>query len=118
RIHREKLIEDVFGPQSEHENNLLDVSLQRIGELGGGILIYLRSGFVGVPLDHLDSGDLNERTSRETERRHEWLEIGVGAQILRDLGARHIRVLAGREMDFVGLDGFGLEVDATELLTG
>ena len=118
RIHREKLIEDVFGPQSEHEKNLLDVSLQRIDELGGGILIYLRSGFVGVPLDHLDSRDSNELTSRETERKHEWLEIGVGAQILRDLGAQHIRVLTGREMDFVGLDGFGLQVDATELLTG
>ena len=118
RIHREKLIEDVFGPQSEHEKNLLDVSLQRIDELGGGILIYLRSGFVGVPLDHLDSKDSNELTSRETERKHEWLEIGVGAQILRDLGAQHIRVLTGREMDFVGLDGFGLQVDATELLTG
>ena len=42
----------------------------------------------------------------------------MGAQILRDLGAQHIRVLTGREMDFVGLDGFGLEVDATELLAG
>ena len=48
----------------------------------------------------------------------EWLEIGVGAQILADLGLRHIRILAGREVDFVGLEGFGLTLDSTELLSG
>lgn len=114
RIHREKLIEDVFGSQTTHDTNLLDASLDRIEKHGGGILIYLRSGFVGVPLDNLNADD---SATRESERKQEWLEIGVGAQILRDLGAGHIRVLAGREVDYVGLEGFGLHVDGTDLLT-
>jgi 3,4-dihydroxy 2-butanone 4-phosphate synthase/GTP cyclohydrolase II len=56
--------------------------------------------------------------SREESRRAEWLEIGVGAQILRDLGLTKIRLIAGREVDYVGVEGFGLILESTELLTG
>ena len=115
RIHREKLVEDVFGPQSSsHAKSLIEVSMNRLGELGGGILIYLRSGFAGVPLDHLAQADGD--ASRAGRRNQDWLEVGVGAQILRDLGVSKLRILAGREVEYVGLEGFGLTVTATELL--
>jgi 3,4-dihydroxy 2-butanone 4-phosphate synthase/GTP cyclohydrolase II len=42
--------------------------------------------------------------------------VGVGAQILRDLGAGRIRIIAGREVDYVGVTGFGLTLEGTELL--
>ncbi len=114
RIHRERLIEDVFGTQTEHPQSLVDVSLERIKALGGGVFLYLRSGFVGVPLDSLNNPEL---PSKELARRSEWLEIGVGAQILRDLGVSRIRLIAGREVDYVGVTGFGLTLEGTELLT-
>ena len=110
RIHREKLVDDVFGPQTpEHEQNLLNASLDRIGELGGGVLIYLRTGFVGVPQESLAQ-------TKEEERRSEWLEVGVGAQILRDLSLSRIRLIAGREVAYVGVSGFGLTLESTEIL--
>ena len=115
RIHREKLVEDLFGPQARHDRSLLQAALERLRT--GGVLIYLRSGFAGVPLDRLAqipgaAGD----GSRAGRRERDWLEVGVGAQILRDLGVTRLRILAGREMDYVGLDGFGLTVVGTELL--
>ncbi|MEM6710522.1 MAG: 3,4-dihydroxy-2-butanone-4-phosphate synthase, partial [Pseudomonadota bacterium] len=111
RIHRERLLDDVFGPQTDdHPRNLLDVALDRIESLGGGVLIYLRSGFEGVPQQRL------MEESREEERRNQWLEIGVGAQILRDLGLQRIRLIAGREVDYVGVSGFGITLESTELL--
>ncbi len=110
RIHREKLIDDVFGPQTEHPKNLLDASLDRIQQLGGGVLIYLRTGFVGVPHEKL-SGQ-----SKEEERRSQWLEVGVGAQILRDINVSRIRLIAGREVEYVGVSGFGLTLESTEIL--
>lgn len=113
RIHREKLIEDLFGSQTRHERSLLQAALERIGALGGGVLIYLRSGFAGVPLDSLQDGGAPSRAGR---RERDWLEVGVGAQILRDLGVSKLRILSGREVGFVGLEGFNLEVVATELL--
>jgi 3,4-dihydroxy 2-butanone 4-phosphate synthase / GTP cyclohydrolase II len=113
RIHREKLIEDIFGPQSGHQQSLLELSLRRLQALGQGVFIYLRSGFVGVPLDTLTNP---EPQTKENERKSEWLEIGVGAQILRDLGAKRIRILAAREVDYVGIQGFGLDLVGTDLL--
>ena len=113
RIHREKLIEDIFGPQGDHPSRLLEVALDRIQHLGGGIMIYLRGGFVGVPLESLTDA---EAPTRADARRAEWLEIGVGAQILRDLGVERIRIIAGREVDYVGVAGFGLTLEGTELL--
>jgi 3,4-dihydroxy 2-butanone 4-phosphate synthase / GTP cyclohydrolase II len=113
RIHREKLLEDIFGPQSGHRRSLLELSLQRLEVLGQGVFIYLRSGFVGVPLDTLTNP---EPQSKESERKTEWLEIGVGAQILRDLGVKRIRILAAREVEYVGLQGFGLDLTGTDLL--
>lgn len=114
RIHRERLVEDIFGPQTQHDSSLLDLSLGHLSRLGGGVLIYLRSGFVGVPLDSLDE---SQPQSREHARQAEWLEVGVGAQILKDLGLSAIRILAARDIDYVGLDGFGLSVEGTELFT-
>ena len=46
----------------------------------------------------------------------EWREIGLGAQILKDLGVQSIRLLASRERHYVGLEGFGIEITATELI--
>ncbi len=116
RIHRERLVEDMFGSQTRHQSSLLQASLTRLDELGGGILIYLRSGFAGVPLDNLAGAQADGDDSRAGRRNRDWLEIGVGAQILRDLGVARLRILAGREMDYVGLEGFGLTLVATELL--
>lgn len=110
RIHREKLIDDVFGPQTDHEKNLLDASLDRIQKLGGGVLIYLRTGLVGVPHENLAD------QSKEEERRSQWLEVGVGAQIIRDLGISRIRLIAGREVEYVGVGGFGITLESTEIL--
>ncbi len=112
RIHREKLVEDIFGPQDIHESRLVDVSLDRLIQEEAGVFIYLRGGFAGVPLDHLHG----EKSSRESLRAREWLEIGVGAQILRDLGLTNITILAGRKVDYVGLEGFGLHVDDVKLI--
>ncbi|MCE2436940.1 MAG: 3,4-dihydroxy-2-butanone-4-phosphate synthase [Pseudomonadales bacterium] len=112
RIHRERLVEDLFGPQRNHRQSLLHAGLKRIQQSGDGVFIYLRSGFAGVPIQNLESPG----SSKEGTRAAQWLEIGVGAQILRDLGIDRIRVLAGREVDYIGLEGFGLTIASTELL--
>ncbi len=49
-------------------------------------------------------------------RENEWREIGLGAQILKDLGVSSIRLLASRERHYVGLEGFGIEISVTEIL--
>ena len=110
RIHREKLVEDIFGTQGEHKTNILNASLDKISDLGGGVLIYLRTGFVGVPHENIAD------QTKEDERKSQWLEVGVGAQILRDLGLANIKLIAGREVEYVGVEGFGLTLESTVII--
>ncbi len=116
RIHRERLVDDVFGSQSQHEQNLLHASLQRIEALGGGVLIYLRTGFVGVPVEPM-LGEGEVPKDAESLRKRGWLEVGVGAQILGDMGVSRIRLITGRPSEhYVGLEGFGLRLEEIEVL--
>ena len=56
---------------------------------GRGVLVYLRDGAAGVPGD---LGRAGEKAGAEACAREKWRDIGVGAQILRDLGVSSIRL--------------------------
>jgi 3,4-dihydroxy 2-butanone 4-phosphate synthase/GTP cyclohydrolase II len=45
-----------------------------------------------------------------------WREIGLGAQILRDLKVSSIALLATQHRQYVGLAGFGIEIAETEIV--
>ena len=57
-------------------------------------------------------------TDSEALRTREWREIGVGAQILRDLGISSIRLRTSSPLKYVGLSGFGIEIVAYEPVEG
>jgi 3,4-dihydroxy 2-butanone 4-phosphate synthase/GTP cyclohydrolase II len=107
RLHRGNVIDDVFGGAKP-----IHAALARFRTAGRGVLVYLRDGTSGVPTAAL--GD--ERTHSEVERSEQWREVGLGAQILRDLRISSIRLHATRSRTYVGLAGFGIEIEATEAL--
>jgi 3,4-dihydroxy 2-butanone 4-phosphate synthase / GTP cyclohydrolase II len=111
RFYREAVIEDVFGTKDG-----LDRLLDRIGTAGRGVIVYLREGAVGVAASGGRRRDqaFGAAAGSSAERREEWREIGLGAQILRDLGVKSIRLIASRERRYVGLDAFGIAIAATE----
>jgi 3,4-dihydroxy 2-butanone 4-phosphate synthase / GTP cyclohydrolase II len=47
-------------------------------------------------------------------RSRQWREVGLGAQILKDLGVSSIRLLSSAKLTYVGLAGFGIEILSTE----
>jgi 3,4-dihydroxy 2-butanone 4-phosphate synthase/GTP cyclohydrolase II len=116
RLHREAIIDDVFAAKSRLDRVMTRFSADR------GVIVYLREGAVGVAADssrardNLNSPD--EAHGSAAAREREWREVGLGAQILRDLGLNSIRLLASRERRYVGLAGFGIAIDGTELLEG
>ena len=107
RLHRADIVKDVLGGGS-----IINASLRRFAREGRGVLIYLREGSAGVPAAAVGAA------SAEAKRMGQWREIGVGAQILRDLGIGSIRLLSSSEHIYVGLSGFGIEIVATEPLDG
>jgi 3,4-dihydroxy 2-butanone 4-phosphate synthase/GTP cyclohydrolase II len=103
RLHRSDMVGDILGGAAT-----LNAALARIREAGSGVVVYLRDGAAGVPLK------LSRDAGADAARMSHWLDVGLGAQILRDLGATRIRLLASRELNYVGLRGFGIEIEATE----
>jgi 3,4-dihydroxy 2-butanone 4-phosphate synthase / GTP cyclohydrolase II len=106
RLHRADALTDVFGG-----GRAIRESLKAFQREGRGVLVYLRDGAVGVPVQAPPDMD-----SSEARRDQMWREVGVGAQILKDLGVSSIRLLASRERHYVGLGGFGIDIDGTEIL--
>lgn len=111
RLHREDTVGDVFaGP-----DRAMAKVLARIGKEGRGVVIYLREGAVGVAsAGREEAAGSGEGKGSAKSRRQQWREIGLGAQILKDLGVRSIRVLSGKDRQFKGLAGFGVEIAGTE----
>jgi 3,4-dihydroxy 2-butanone 4-phosphate synthase/GTP cyclohydrolase II len=108
RFYKPNIIRDMFSGQAQAKMNVV---LQRFKENGSGVLVYLRDGAAGVPPEPLDTSN-----SMEDHRNRQWREIGVGAQILRDLNVSSIRHLTSSIHHFKGLSGFGIAIVRNEQL--
>jgi 3,4-dihydroxy 2-butanone 4-phosphate synthase/GTP cyclohydrolase II len=113
RLHLEHVGQDVFGT-----NRQVDGIMKRIADKGRGVIVYLREGSVGVGVSTTARSGKHDREdhSEAQARESEWLEIGLGAQILKDLGVTSIRLFSSRERHYVGLEGFGIKISATEIV--
>ncbi len=110
RIHRQEVINDVFSRRKSGEANLISLALQRIKEEGRGVVVYLREGAAGVAQQRADG------TGSESKRDRLWREVGIGAQILKDLGLQQITLLSPHKLDYVGLAGFDIQIAATQII--
>ena len=111
RLHRADIIADVFGGAKT-----IHRVLARFKAEGRGVLILLRDGTAGVPVISIPK---SSETASGEARTRQWREIGLGAQILKDLGVGSIRLItASRLTTYVGLSGFGIEIVGTEGLDG
>jgi 3,4-dihydroxy 2-butanone 4-phosphate synthase / GTP cyclohydrolase II len=109
RLHRADVISEVFGGAKP-----IHAALARFKTEERGVLVYLRDG-AGVPVGAIPQPG---GTASEAARTRQWREIGLGAQILKDLGISSIRLLAGSKWNYVGLGGFGIEILSTDAPEG
>ena len=111
RLHRANIISDVFGGAKP-----IHYALARFKAEGRGVLVLLRDGAAGVPVVSIPK---SAETASGEARTRQWREVGLGAQILKDLGVNSIRLLtSSRQMTYVGLSGFGIEIVGTEPVGG
>ncbi|HZT40247.1 MAG TPA: 3,4-dihydroxy-2-butanone-4-phosphate synthase [Bryobacteraceae bacterium] len=115
RVHSHCLFGDVFGSTDCNCQETLRASLKRIAAEGRGALVYLHQTGPGAKV----RGDGERRTlathgrepnvaaSDSPQLQH---EIGIGAQILADLGLSTIRLLTNHPRRIPGLEGFGIQI--------
>ncbi len=108
RLHRADIIGDIFGA------GVIERVLKGFQDNGRGVLVYLRDGSAGVPANL--SG--TEPQNADAARALQWREVGLGAQILRDLGVTSIRLRTHGPRKYIGLSGFGVEIAAVEPIEG
>lgn len=101
RLHRENVLDDVFGGR-----DTLQKTYDIFRREARGVLVYLREGTTGVPAGEVKTGSA-------ALREQVWRDVGLGAQILRDLNVHSIRLITSSNRHYVGLSGFGIEIAET-----
>jgi 3,4-dihydroxy 2-butanone 4-phosphate synthase/GTP cyclohydrolase II len=117
RVHTHCLSGDVFGATGCDCRAVIEGSLRMIAEADCGALVYLHNGTKGFGVSQHDGlGRIalhREARGRERgdEKSHRTLrQVGLGGQILSDLGIHRIKLLTNTPTHVPALQGFGIEI--------
>ena len=117
RVHSECMTGDVFGSKRCDCGQQLHKAMELIQQEGRGVVLYMRQEGRGIGLINklktyvlqeqgCDTVEANLKLGFQPDLREYW----IGAQILRDLGIKSLRLMTNNPNKVYGLDGFGLRV--------
>jgi len=111
RVHRQDTLGDVLGVRDRRLGWPLRDAMRRIAQEGAGVIVILRHEETGRELMSVVGGlrEKQEDTKARRERAMDLRTFGTGAQVLRALGVRKMRVMS-QPKTIHALSGFGLEV--------
>lgn len=117
RMHSECFTGDILGSLRCDCRDQLTAAMEMIEKSGAGVVVYLRQEGRGIGLANklrayelqdkgLDTVEANEALGFKPDLR----DYGIGAQILKDIGLKKLKLITNNPRKIVGLEGHGLEV--------
>ena len=117
RVHSECITGDIFSSKRCDCGKQLDYAMNTIVDHGSGVIVYLKQEGRGIGLKHkikayklqddgLDTVEANQTLGFPPDMR----DYGTGAQILKDLGVKKLKVMTNNPKKLVGLEGHELEI--------
>jgi len=105
RMHALNIFQDLF-PEDSPRSGQLVRAMNSIEDKGSGVVVIIRD-HGGKGLENL----IKERNNPQKNDRDQTLRsYGIGAQILRELGIKNVRLLTNSKSNLVGIDGFGVKI--------
>ena len=104
RVHAVNIVADLLGDMNSNSAHDLHGAMEIIRDANRGVVILIRDVLPTTV------STLVGKSAQEGRTEGSWRDVGVGAQILLDLGVSEMILLSNVERAFVGLDGFGLRV--------
>jgi 3,4-dihydroxy 2-butanone 4-phosphate synthase / GTP cyclohydrolase II len=118
RVHTKYVPGDVFGFELLNTGAVIQRSMEIIADKGKGVILYLQPAHKGIRPATVTYPRVEGKQQKDMNRsfvyQADFKEYGIGAQILRDLGVRKMRLLTNNKKHLVGLRGYDLEVTALE----
>ncbi len=120
RVHSSCVTGDIFGSKRCDCGEQLHLAMQKIEQEGKGVVLYMNQEGRGIGyFNKIKTYKLQEEGYDTVEANHKLgfkddeRDYGIGAQILRDLGLKKIRLLTNNPVKRAGLEGYGLEIIET-----
>ena len=108
RAQRADLIGDLFGTAARRSGARMRAALHQIDRVGTGVFLYVVGD--GTTAPRFGLGAEHEGHVPPRPRDLGFRDFGLGAQVLRALDIRRIRVITNNPRKIVGLEGFGIVV--------
>lgn len=117
RVHSSCMTGDIFGSMRCECGEQLHLAMKEIEKEGKGVIVYINQEGRGIGLmnkirayklqeEGMDTVDANLHLGFKADER----DYGVGANILKELGVRKMRLMTNNPIKRIGLEGYGLEV--------